>query len=39
MDETLQERAFLEDAEDGELADDNNVNAMLENEGWETDPE
>ena len=38
MDETLQEQQFLEEANDGELAEDRNVDEMV-GEGWETDPE
>jgi hypothetical protein len=39
MEETLQEQAFLEDADDGEFADDDQVNEMLDGGGWETEPE
>jgi hypothetical protein len=39
MDETLQEQAFLEEAEDGELAEDRNVDEMVSDGGWETDPD
>ncbi|PLW45977.1 hypothetical protein PCASD_03487 [Puccinia coronata f. sp. avenae] len=38
IDETLQEQEFVEAADDGEFADDSQVDQMLEDEGWETDP-
>ncbi|PLW48616.1 hypothetical protein PCASD_03389 [Puccinia coronata f. sp. avenae] len=34
IDETLQEQEFVEAADDGEFADDSQVDQMLEDEGW-----
>ncbi|PLW53258.1 hypothetical protein PCANC_07482 [Puccinia coronata f. sp. avenae] len=39
LDEALQEQEFLDEADDGELAEDSNVNEMVGGDGWETDPD